>query len=97
MSNLESEQNIVGLNNDDADSVSIEQPEYKTELWNLRARHNTSGLSDRKLRIAVTFVAVTGFSLFGYDQGLMSGLLGGEQFQDEFPGTKEVNILVVVH
>lgn len=88
MSNLENEQTVIGLNNEDADSVSIEQPEYKTELWNLRARHNTSGLSDRKLRVAVTFVAVTGFSLFGYDQGLMSGLLGGDQFQDEFPGTK---------
>ncbi|CAN6657443.1 hexose transporter Hxt13p [Trichomonascus vanleenenianus] len=29
-----------------------------------------------------------GFSLFGYDQGLMSGIITGVQFNDEFPATK---------
>lgn len=48
---------------------------------------NTAGLSGRSLRIAVTIVAVTGFSLFGYDQGLMSGLITGDKFNEEFPAT----------
>lgn len=53
----------------------------------VRSRVNTSGYSGRPLRVAVTTVAVTGFSLFGYDQGLMSGLITGSQFNQEFPPT----------
>lgn len=35
----------------------------------------------------VTFVAGTGFTLFGYDQGVMSGLLTLESFEEQFPQT----------
>ena len=45
----------------------------------------TSGLRGRKLRIAITITSVLGFSLFGYDQGLMSGIISGDQFTQEFP------------
>ncbi|KAG2419834.1 sugar transporter STL1 [Aspergillus terreus] len=45
----------------------------------------TSGLRGRKLRLAITFTSVIGFSLFGYDQGLMSGIISGDQFTQEFP------------
>lgn len=45
----------------------------------------TSGLRGRKLRLAITFTSVMGFSLFGYDQGLMSGIISGDQFTQEFP------------
>ncbi|RAL10232.1 glucose-inactivated glycerol proton symporter STL1 [Aspergillus homomorphus CBS 101889] len=45
----------------------------------------TSGLRGRKLRLAITIVSVLGFSLFGYDQGLMSGIISGDQFTAEFP------------
>lgn len=45
------------------------------------------GLRGRPLRLAVTIIAVTGFSLFGYDQGLMSGLITAPQFNDDFPAT----------
>ncbi|KAJ5491468.1 sugar transporter STL1 [Penicillium diatomitis] len=45
----------------------------------------TSGLRGRKLRLAITFTSVIGFSLFGYDQGLMSGIISGNQFTQEFP------------
>jgi len=45
----------------------------------------TSGLRGRKLRLAITITSVVGFSLFGYDQGLMSGLISGDQFTKEFP------------
>lgn len=50
---------------------------------------NTAGLSGRKLQLAITFTSVMGFSLFGYDQGLMSGILNGEKFTDEFHVLKE--------
>ncbi|KAJ6138676.1 hypothetical protein N7471_005162 [Penicillium samsonianum] len=52
----------------------------------------TSGLRGKKLHIAITFTSVVGFSLFGYDQGLMSGIISGDQFTKEFPplhGTSE--------
>ncbi|KXG48613.1 Major facilitator superfamily domain, general substrate transporter [Penicillium griseofulvum] len=45
----------------------------------------TSGLRGKKLHIAITFTSVVGFSLFGYDQGLMSGIISGDQFTSEFP------------
>jgi MFS transporter, sugar porter (SP) family len=45
------------------------------------------GLRGRPLRLAVTIIAVTGFSLFGYDQGLMSGLITAPQFNHDFPAT----------
>ncbi|ODN88841.1 sugar transporter [Cryptococcus wingfieldii CBS 7118] len=35
----------------------------------------------------VTFVAGTGFTLFGYDQGVMSGLLTLDSFEQQFPET----------
>lgn len=45
----------------------------------------TAGLSGRMLRLAITFTCVVGFSLFGYDQGLMSGIISGKKFTQEFP------------
>ncbi|KAI1796243.1 general substrate transporter [Ganoderma leucocontextum] len=37
------------------------------------------------LTAAIAFVAGTGFTLFGYDQGVMSALLTAKQFEDVFP------------
>ncbi|KAJ5125123.1 sugar transporter STL1 [Penicillium atrosanguineum] len=45
----------------------------------------TCGLRGKKLHLAITITSVVGFSLFGYDQGLMSGLISGSQFVKEFP------------
>ena len=45
----------------------------------------TSGLSGRSLRLSITFTAVVGFSLFGYNQGMMAGLLNGKEFVSSFP------------
>ncbi|CAG8283345.1 unnamed protein product [Penicillium salamii] len=45
----------------------------------------TSGFRGKKLHLAITFTSVVGFSLFGYDQGLMSGIISGDQFIKEFP------------
>ncbi|PWN86958.1 general substrate transporter [Acaromyces ingoldii] len=49
---------------------------------------NTMGLSGTKLRFMIAAVSITGFSLFGYDQGLMSGIITGTEFNNEFPATK---------
>jgi sugar porter (SP) family MFS transporter len=54
---------------------------------NIKSRTNCMGLRGRPLRLAVTIIAVTGFSLFGYDQGLMSGLITAPQFNHDFPAT----------
>ncbi|KAJ6049191.1 hypothetical protein N7499_003972 [Penicillium canescens] len=45
----------------------------------------TSGLSGRSLRLSITFTAVMGFALFGYNQGMMAGLLNGDEFVNSFP------------
>lgn len=60
------------------------------------ARTNTWGLKGRPLRAYITFTAVMGFSLFGYDQGLMSGIITGEQFNSEFPPTIEASNASVI-
>ncbi|KAL5360595.1 general substrate transporter [Aspergillus floccosus] len=44
----------------------------------------TSGTSGRMLRASITFTAVMGFSLFGYNQGMMSGLIAGDEFTKSF-------------
>ncbi|KAI5481366.1 putative MFS monosaccharide transporter [Pseudohyphozyma bogoriensis] len=43
------------------------------------------GLTGNKLIMAITVTATTGFLLFGYDQGVMSGLITGQQFIQTFP------------
>ncbi|KAH9928044.1 general substrate transporter [Amylocystis lapponica] len=44
-------------------------------------------LRGRRLTAALAFVAGTGFTLFGYDQGVMSALLSANQFEKVFPQT----------
>ncbi|KAJ3973868.1 general substrate transporter [Lentinula raphanica] len=45
-------------------------------------------LRGQKLKAALSFVAGTGFTLFGYDQGVMSALLTANQFEKVFPQVK---------
>lgn len=47
------------------------------------------GLSGRPLELAVSFVATTGFVFFGYDQGVMSGIITAPAFNDLFTATKD--------
>ncbi|KAI1213566.1 general substrate transporter [Annulohypoxylon truncatum] len=42
------------------------------------------GLRGRPLSTAVSIVATTGFLLFGYDQGVMSGIIGSDHFANVF-------------
>ncbi|ODV64746.1 general substrate transporter [Hyphopichia burtonii NRRL Y-1933] len=56
------------------------------------AKTHTYGLRGRKLRATITAVAVTGFSLFGYDQGLMSGIISAKEFTSTFKATSEEHV-----
>ncbi|KAI3391449.1 hypothetical protein diail_7338 [Diaporthe ilicicola] len=46
------------------------------------------GLSGRPLSVLVSVIATTGFLLFGYDQGVMSGIITAVPFNDMFEPTK---------
>ncbi|KAL4915031.1 hypothetical protein BDW62DRAFT_189354 [Aspergillus aurantiobrunneus] len=46
---------------------------------------STCGLTGKPLQLFITFTAIMGFSLFGYNQGMMSGIINGDQFVVEFP------------
>lgn len=48
----------------------------------------TCGLKGRSLRVCITITAVMGFSLFGYNQGMMAGLIDGEEFTNSFSRLK---------
>ncbi|KAL2021393.1 hypothetical protein VTK56DRAFT_7258 [Thermocarpiscus australiensis] len=47
------------------------------------------GLSGRPLSLAISTVATTGFLLFGYDQGVMSGIITAPAFNNVFEATKD--------
>ncbi|WWC65176.1 uncharacterized protein I303_107790 [Kwoniella dejecticola CBS 10117] len=50
------------------------------------------GLNGNALLYAVVAIATCGFSLFGYDQGLMSGIIASRQFNTEFPATHQRDV-----
>ncbi|RYO52052.1 Sugar transporter [Alternaria arborescens] len=45
------------------------------------------GMRGRALDITVSIIATTGFLLFGYDQGVMSGIISADPFMNYFPET----------
>ncbi|KAI1102228.1 general substrate transporter [Jackrogersella minutella] len=47
------------------------------------------GLRGRPLSMAVSTVATTGFLLFGYDQGVMSGIIGSDHFANAFEEVRD--------
>ncbi|EAU35247.1 hypothetical protein ATEG_04800 [Aspergillus terreus NIH2624] len=48
-----------------------------------------AGLSGRPLSLTVSTVATMGFLLFGYDQGVMSGIISDKAFNNVFTATKD--------
>ena len=55
-----------------------------------------AGLSGRPLSLAISTIATMGFLLFGYDQGVMSGIISAEPFNNYFPETKKSTMQGVV-
>lgn len=53
--------------------------------YNFGSQHCTWGLKGKSLQYLITLSCVVGFSLFGYDQGLMSGIITSYQFVETFP------------
>lgn len=48
-----------------------------------------AGLSGKALSHAVSTIATTGFLLFGYDQGVMSGIISAPAFNNMFEATRD--------
>ncbi|KAF9247184.1 general substrate transporter [Melanogaster broomeanus] len=75
--------------------VSLEHQSSQREgaNWPWGAKHpleddvstHTLSLRGKKLTASLAFVAGAGFTLFGYDQGVMSALLTAGQFEKVFP------------
>ncbi|KAI0677405.1 general substrate transporter [Trametes maxima] len=61
-------------------NVAVESPEFEADV-----AASAPALSGTALTAAIAFVAGTGFTLFGYDQGVMSALLTAKQFENVFP------------
>ncbi|KAK0242845.1 general substrate transporter [Armillaria nabsnona] len=55
-------------------------PEFEKDVASYHLK-----LRGRKLTAAIAFISGTGFTLFGYDQGVMSALLTANQFEKVFP------------
>lgn len=52
-----------------------------------------AGLNGNALLYTIVATATVGFSLFGYDQGLMSGIVNADQFNTEFPEVSGEHLL----
>ncbi|KAK6585709.1 hypothetical protein PZA11_002436 [Diplocarpon coronariae] len=51
-----------------------------------------AGLMGRPLGLLISTIATTGFLLFGYDQGIMSGIISADPFNEYFPETKDDSV-----
>jgi MFS family permease len=51
-----------------------------------------AGLNGRPLGLLISTIATTGFLLFGYDQGVMSGIISADTFNNYFPSTKSNSV-----
>ncbi|SJL02065.1 related to transporter (major facilitator superfamily) [Armillaria ostoyae] len=60
--------------------VHHDTPEFEEEVASYEFK-----LRGRKLTAAIAFISGTGFTLFGFDQGVMSALLTANQFEKVFP------------
>lgn len=51
------------------------------------------GLTGRPLSLTVSTVATMGFLLFGYDQGVMSGIISDPAFNAMFTATEDDDVM----
>ncbi|KAF9055072.1 general substrate transporter [Hymenopellis radicata] len=61
------------------------RPEYDSTQFEDEVASYPQRLHGAKLTAAIAFISGTGFTLFGYDQGVMSALLTANQFEKVFP------------
>ncbi|KAF9265001.1 general substrate transporter [Marasmius fiardii PR-910] len=61
--------------------------DVKYARYEEEAKQHYMNMRGKTLSYAVAFVSGTGFTLFGYDQGVMSALLTAPQFKKVFPQT----------
>ncbi|QPG75790.1 hypothetical protein FOA43_003151 [Brettanomyces nanus] len=80
-----SESSTGSRSNTSTDFLKLDVSEFRQTTWSIRNSHCTYGLVGKKLRCLITFVCVVAFSLFGVNQGLMSGIITADQFIDTFP------------
>ncbi|KAJ4467552.1 general substrate transporter [Lentinula aciculospora] len=73
---MSNEKNENNHREDGLDSNFVDEVQAASDCMKLRGR---------KLTAILSFVAGTGFILFGYDQGVMSALLTANQFEKVFP------------
>ncbi|KIK40567.1 hypothetical protein CY34DRAFT_24770 [Suillus luteus UH-Slu-Lm8-n1] len=66
-------------------TLEEEKKHYKETSFDAEVASYAPRLRGRKLTVSIAFVAGTGFTLFGYDQGVMSALLTAGQFEKVFP------------
>ncbi|QRV89527.1 Sugar (and other) transporter [Ceratobasidium sp. AG-Ba] len=79
----ESEDAATTRSGDQADMLSLKISDQEIESYRPKLR-------GRKLTGLLAFIAGTGFTLFGYDQGVLSALLTAEQFVETFPTTNPI-------
>ncbi|QRW03739.1 Sugar (and other) transporter [Ceratobasidium sp. AG-Ba] len=78
-----SEDAATTRSSDQADMLSLNISDQEIESYCPKLR-------GRKLTGLLAFIAGTGFTLFGYDQGVLSALLTAEQFVETFPTTSPI-------
>lgn len=64
---------------------TINDDEFQTVKYSMGSKIATFGLKGKSLSYLITSCCVIGFSLFGYDQGLMAGIITAPQFVETFP------------
>ncbi|KXN83736.1 Sugar transporter STL1 [Leucoagaricus sp. SymC.cos] len=84
----------VGVENAIEDSekssahLRYSSPDFQSEDFKQEVELHNVSLRGRNLTWAIAFVTGAGFTLFGYDQGVMSALLTANQFEKTFPQVK---------
>ncbi|GJN93425.1 hypothetical protein Rhopal_006480-T1 [Rhodotorula paludigena] len=82
----EGEAALADLNREDLATTTQLPEDAKT---NSAGVPSYFGLTGNKLIMAITATSTVGFLLFGYDQGVMSGIITGKQFWRDFPACDE--------
>ncbi|KAF4619794.1 hypothetical protein D9613_005153 [Agrocybe pediades] len=70
---------------DDVHRENMTEKEIDSSSFLEEVEAHRLSLRGAKLTAAIAFVTGTGFTLFGYDQGVMSSLLTAKQFEKTFP------------